>query len=186
MMEAPNGRAQRSLRLGDRPSDHVAGPVTAEDLVESLHNRHPLAIRPGGHVAERQRVEKVRRRSRELRQLGCQPSMTRLDVGAAVVGGEAGQVLVTEASQVASSVERVEAGAVEGRRVADVMQPCSRGQQVSRRGHESRRYTPSLLGDRGGMPPSAALDTEQLAGEVASGGGVEHESSVGTPAPSGD
>src|SRR4051794_33213304 len=106
--------------------------------------------------------------------------MPSFDVGTAVMGSQASELLLTLGAEVAGSIQRMEARAAERRGVADVVQPSGGYELVGHARGQYRGRIRRLRGRRRGVPPSATTNSEQLAGEVAGDRGIEHETSVGT------
>ena len=114
--------------------DRVVRAVTVEDLGESLAGFHGSAVGSCGHVAVDECVVEVGWRQWELAgKLVGEAALGGFGEGCGVVRDQAAEQVIgmLGIAEVPGAVERVEAGHCDGRCVADVVEPCGGGDQVS-------------------------------------------------------
>nr|WP_020391764.1 hypothetical protein [Kribbella catacumbae] len=101
--------------------------VTRQDLTQPLVDVHRPTIRTRCQVAVGQSIEQVLTGRRELICQGDDPTLSRLDDGAAVVSYQATEELIGSQyiAEVACAVQRMKARGRDGRRISNVMQPTS-------------------------------------------------------------
>lgn len=131
--------------------------VPGQDLRKPILDRQLLAVWTRGHVAVDERIRKLRRLGPELaRQLVNEPSFPSLHDRTGVVSHEPTQMLVrlVNVPQKARTVERMESGHNQVRRIPDVVQPSGGLKQVGAVA-EYRRESPSLARDTLRVRPAA-------------------------------
>jgi hypothetical protein len=108
-------------------------PIPMPDLGEPLLDCHGLAVGTGGHVAVDQCIGQATGGGPELaEQVSREPSFGCFNGGAGMVGHQSAhqRVGALNVAEVSGPVERVETGIMQGRCVADVVQPRGRGHGV--------------------------------------------------------
>jgi hypothetical protein len=162
----------------------VIGAVPVTDLSETLLHGQGLTLGADRHVAVGQCVRQATSGGPELaEQVIGEPSFGRFNTSAGMVCHQPAQqrVRALNVAKMPGAVEWMEAAAMQGRCVADVMQPAGGGHHVGVAA-EDRGECPGGRRDSLGMcPPARQRFFEKGAGDALCPGGLAHKPTVTGP-----